>query len=126
MKVTRIYTGADNRSHFEELDMPLHAAAGSRRDTSNPLPAIGAAFGESAVLLPLDFHTAPRRQLVAMLSGSLEIECGDGSKRRFGPGDVFFADDTAGQGHVARDLSGPVRSLYVFVAPDADPGIWRA
>ena len=47
------------------------------------------AFGESPALEPQDWHHAPRRQVVAVLAGALEIEVGDGSKRRFAPGDCF-------------------------------------
>jgi quercetin dioxygenase-like cupin family protein len=43
-----------------------------------------------------EWHVAPRRQYVINLSGQSEIEIGDGTKRRFGPGDIFLADDTPG------------------------------
>ncbi len=59
------------------------------------------------------------------LSGLVEIECGDGSKRRMGAGDVLLADDTSGQGHITRDLEGPRRSIFIFLSPDLDPAQWR-
>jgi uncharacterized cupin superfamily protein len=37
-----------------------------------------------------------------MLSGEMEVEIGDGSKRRFKAGDVLLAEDTTGQGHITR------------------------
>jgi hypothetical protein len=39
---------------------------------------------------------------VINLSAETEIEFGDGTKRRFGTGDILLADDTAGQGHISR------------------------
>ena len=50
----------------------------------------------------LGWHTAPRRQWCITLSGSVEIGIGDGTVKTFGPGDVFLAEDTTGQGHTAK------------------------
>ncbi len=111
MKLTSIRTGDDGESHFEELDLPVDTS--QRRSTSAWISATRTAFGLSDTLEPQDWHHAPRRQLVAILSGRLEIEVGDGSTARFGPGDTFIADDLAGRGHLTRDLEGPVRLLYV-------------
>lgn len=122
MKLPRIYVGEDNRSHFEELDVPM---APERRATSEWLGGAAVAFGESPALEPQDWHHAPRRQLVAVLSGALEIEVGDGTKRRFGVGDYFLADDLGGQGHRTVDVEGPVRLLYVQLPADFDPTRWR-
>ena len=122
MKLARIYTGEDQRSHFEDLELPTHE---ERRVTSVAISATQAAFGESAALEPQDWHHAPRRQIVAVLSGLLEIEVGDGTKRRFGPGDCFMADDLTGQGHLTRDVQGPMRSLYIHLPDDLDLTVWR-
>jgi quercetin dioxygenase-like cupin family protein len=123
MKLTRIYAGDDGQSHFEDLELPMDES--QRRATSDALSATTAAFGVSAQLGAQDWHHAPRRQLVAVLSGALEIRVGDGSSRRFGVGDVFFADDLAGQGHHTSDVGGPMRLLYVHVPDDFDPTAWR-
>jgi hypothetical protein len=50
-----------------------------------------------------------------MLSGGqVEIEVGDGSKRRLGPGDVLLAEDTSGRGHRSRAVDGQARtSLFI-------------
>jgi hypothetical protein len=50
----------------------------------------------------------------------------DGSKRRFGAGDCFLADDLSGQGHKTVDVEGPVRLLYVQLPADIDATRWRA
>ncbi len=123
MKLPRIYVGDDNQSHFEELELPLQA---ERRATSQWLSGAAVAFGESPALEPQDWHHAPRRQLVAVLNGVLEIEVGDGTKRRFEVGDFFLADDLPGQGHLTRDIQGPVRLLYVQLPASLDPTAWRA
>jgi uncharacterized cupin superfamily protein len=46
-----------------------------------------------------DWHPAPQRQFVIILSGQLEIGFEDGSKRVFGAGDARLVEDTTGKGH---------------------------
>lgn len=121
MKITRI-RDVEGESHFEEVDLPLDTS--QRRATSVWMPASATAFGLSEALEPQDWHHAPRRQLVAVLSGVLEIEVGDGSTARFGPGETFIADDLAGQGHLTRDIEGPVCLLYVHLPDDLDLEAW--
>jgi hypothetical protein len=123
LNLKRIYTGNDGESHFEDLDLPMDTT--QRRATSAVIAATQAAFGISDALEPQDWHHAPRRQLVAVLSGVLEIECGDGSLARFAAGDTFVADDLAGRGHLTRDLEGPVRLLYVHLPDNLDFTPWR-
>ena len=126
MKVTRIYTGDDGRSHFEDLDIPLH---------DSPMGQMTGAIPTTSVLFRrpngsgptdlLDFHTAPRRQFVIHLAGRVEIETGSGATRRFGVGDVLLADDTTGQGHISRGIEGPRAQIFVALADGVDLDRWR-
>jgi hypothetical protein len=125
MKITRMYTGEDSRTHFEDLDVPMQAARNGRR--SDALEVTGMLFRESAGDDHyLELHPAPRRQLILCLSGEVEIECGDGDKRLFGPGDLYLADDLTGEGHVHREISGPVKHAWVFLPPEMDLSAWGA
>ena len=117
MRITRLYSGADGESHFEEIEAELRdGAAGAR---SVPLSV------ESLILrtTPGDYeparHLAPRRQFIINLDGEVEIEAG-GATRRFGPGTLIFAEDLCGRGHVTRDVGGARRSLVIPVADDFD------
>jgi len=95
--LVRIYTGSDGESHFEDLTLP---APGSNE---TPLQkATGATFRRQPPGLFMDWHPAPRRQYIITLSGSAEIGLGDGTVRRFGPGDVLLAEDLTGKGHTTR------------------------
>jgi hypothetical protein len=123
MRAARIYTGADKRSHFEELDIPLKP--GNYGSLSELVPAEGVIFRETPVGGALDFHVAPRRQFVITLAGLVEVECGDGTKRRFGPGDIMLADDTTGQGHITREVQGPRRSLFIPLPESFDTRPWK-
>ena len=93
MDIVRIFTGDDGRSHFEDLDVALEDF-GMRGQISERWPARGVQFRTVSGEYELDFHNAPRRQLVVNLTGSVEIELGDGTKRVFGPGTIFLAEDT--------------------------------
>jgi hypothetical protein len=122
--VVRVYTGDDGESHFEHLDIPLEEGPYGRM--SQRLPATGVIFRETQPGSVLDFHTAPRRQFVIVLSGSAELECGDGTVHRLGPGDVLLADDTTGHGHISRDIDGPRRSIFLPLTDDFDVSRYRA
>ena len=113
MKVTRIYTGADNQSHFEDLLVPMKDA-GKIGFISEISKATGVVFRETGGDYNYDFHTAPRRQYVVNLEGEVEIEVGDGSKRVLRAGDILLAEDTTGQGHISRAVAGkPRKSLFI-------------
>ncbi len=112
MKITRIYTGEDGESHFEEIDLPVKLVEGIEATAKEA--ATGVYFRRATAGHVQDWHPAPRRQYVITLSGQSEIEIGDGTKRRFGPGDIFLADDTTGRGHITRVVGSEPR-LYVTV-----------
>ncbi len=104
MRITRIFSGDDGESHFEDVDVPLQDH-GPRGLMSELVKATGVIFRQTGPAYDLDWHNAPRRQYVVNLSGGqVEIEATDGTKRRFGPGDVLLAEDTTGRGHVSRAI----------------------
>jgi len=112
MKIIKLYTGTDNESHFEELDVELNLIG--HMEVSALQPAHGILFRRAPATHLSDYHNAPRRQYVITLAGHVEIETGDGTVRRFGPGDVMLADDTTGHGHITRVVGGQPRH-YVMV-----------
>ena len=112
MKITRIYTGPDNESHFEEKEVDLKF--NGDMEVSDPEPAEGILFRRAPASHLNSFHPAPRRQYVITLSGQAEIETGDGTVKRFGPGDTMLADDTTGRGHITRVVGGQPR-VYVMI-----------
>ena len=113
MRVTRLYTGADQQSHFEdyEVEMDDHGPIGflsARHPVSNLM------FRSTGADYDFDWHNAPQRQYIVILEGGLDIEIGDGTRRRFGAGDILLAEDTTGQGHISRAVDGqPRRSLFI-------------
>ncbi len=113
MQVVRIFTGADNESHFEDLQVPLEAM-GAAGAMSKPVAVSSVIFRETAEDYNLDFHPAPRRQYVVNLTGGVEIETGSGEIRVLGPGDILLAEDTTGRGHKSRAVNDePRRCLFI-------------
>ena len=112
MKIVRLYTGTDNESHFEDVEVELDSLG--RFEASALQSAHGIQFRRAPATHLSNYHTAPKRQYVITLAGQVEIETGDGTIRRFGPGDVMLAEDTAGHGHITRVVGGQPRH-YVFI-----------
>jgi hypothetical protein len=96
------YTGADGQSHFDEIEVEIEKLQ----------PGDGIIFRQVPSTYLNTWHRAPRRQYIINLSGESEVEVGDGTKRRLGPGDIYLADDTTGQGHISRAVGNQPR---VFV-----------
>jgi len=112
MRIVRLYTGKDGESHFEEIDAAFEKMGDT--ETTALQGATGVAFRRAPAGHVQDWHPAPRRQYVITLSGQAEIEIGDGTVRRFGPGDVMLADDLTGRGHITR-VVGSAPRVYVAI-----------
>lgn len=59
-------------------------------------------FDEGATF---DRHTAPQPQYIVYLEGEVEIEASNGEKKSFKAGDILFATDLDGEGHITKTLS---------------------
>ena len=124
MKVLYLYTGDDDRSHFANLEVPL--APGRSGVISDAIPASRVAFRETGPTDSQAWHNAPYRQFIAILQGVVELEVGDGTRRRLGPGDVVLADDRWGEGHMTREIESPRASMMVPVSAEFDLAPWGA
>src|SRR5258706_2535360 len=114
--IVRIFTGHDGQTHFEDLPLPAE-------ESHNVALRAGAnlVFRCFPAEYFSDWHTAPRRQYIFVLSGQMEIGIGDGTTRRFGPGDMVLADDMTGKGHTTRSLGVPRVSATVAAADSHQP-----
>ena len=103
--IFRVYTGADGQSHIAAEPLTLQPFVDSEGAYGEGTPLQGAT-GITFRLAPpgyvLSWHCAPRRQYTITLSGAAEVEVGDGTVARVGPGDVLLAEDLTGQGHSTR------------------------
>ena len=126
MKIVRFASASDGGSQFVEVDFPIDNAStdafGNTVHRSAILPAQTTMATEMPEGLYQDWHPASRRQLLVVLSGTLEVETSDGRKHRCGSGDVFLADDIGSRGHRTRTIDGPARVLFVHLPPEANLG----
>ena len=89
----RLFTGSDGQSHIEPIEID------QMPEWTQGIATTRITFRRDPAGHFQDWHPAPRRQFVIIISGQLEIGLGDGSKHRFGPGDARLVEDTTGQGH---------------------------
>jgi len=106
-RVVRMYTGTDNRSHFEDLSSTIELGPGASKSDVRITGSIQFGYQPVGHIIPM--HPAPRRQYVITLQGNSEIELGDGTTQSFGPGDVMLAEDTHGEGHITRVIGSIAR-----------------
>jgi quercetin dioxygenase-like cupin family protein len=119
IRCIRLWTGDDQNSHFEEGFLDIEPGRNADLLTGQ-LPASTISFEETAPGGKLDWHTAPVRQLVITLSGTLDFWTRGGAHFLISPGDVLLAEDTAGGGHSWRLVDDqPWRRAYVVLAGDA-------
>ncbi len=117
MRITRITSGGDGASRFDDLEVPLHDAGEIGR-LSEAVPARSVIFRETEPDYDYDWHPAPQRQLIVLLDGEIEIEVGTGERRRFSGGDILLVEDTEGPGHRTRTVDGR-RRRSLFIPLDA-------
>src|SRR5258708_6598729 len=114
MRLFRIYTRPSGESAIEIREVPMSGP----RPTSASFQAGALFFRETPEGFVQDLHNAPRRQLIFLTSGILELESSDGERLICRPGDLIFAEDTAGKGHITRSLRDVRGFVHVAMAED--------
>ncbi len=128
MKITRFYTNEDGETRFSEIDIPIDF---KREDLDGNVILLSKAFNSPKVrfvVLPEgydhDWHNAPKRQFVILLSGVVEVRTSDNQVRQWGAGDMMLADDVSGKGHQTRAINGSVHMVYVPLPADLSLEYW--
>ena len=120
--IWRVYSGADGRSHLEQVTLsmtPFVDVEGAHGVAAPTQPVTGITFRAAPPGYVLDWHCAPRRLYSISLSGIAEVEVGDGTVARVGPGDVVLAEDLTGQGHITRVIGDQPRFYAVIPLAEA-------
>jgi len=106
--VSRLYHDEAGESHF--IDETVEVTAMNFAPPAPPIYVSGPTPAAQVVYLFLpagydgDFHPAPRRQVMTLLSGRMESSVSDGETRTFRPGSSMLVEDTEGRGHSTRAL----------------------
>jgi hypothetical protein len=116
-KVVRVYATPDGGSRVEELTISPNAKP---VDITRMTAGV---YGGSGARAP-DWHTAPRKQFAINMTGELEVELTDGTRRKIGS-DLVYLEDLTGKGHVTRAL-GPITNVFLHVPDDFDVVAWAA
>jgi len=95
--VTRMYTGPDGLTHFEETSLPF----------AMPMNAVGTSFRRSPgpqksggpEARGFEFHSGPNKRYVVTLSGRAEIEGSGGGRFIADTNHILLVEDLTGKGH---------------------------
>ena len=104
-----IYSDSDGRTHFREEFFPLQKTQSADPKTLVLQTPFVDAQKLGFLTIPRgyssEWHPAPGKRFIIVLSGRAEIEVGSGERRKVGPGDVVLVTDVQGRGHITRVLS---------------------
>lgn len=121
MRVIRIFTKDSGDSAIELREVPMSKV---ERPMSDTFKCSSIFFRETPEGHVQDFHNAPRRQLIFLTSGILELEASDGRRVVCRPGDLIFAEDMQGKGHITRSLRDTRGFVHVTMPEDFDVSRW--
>jgi hypothetical protein len=103
-----IYSDKEGQTHFRDEYFPWQKYQGSNPKLTVMQTPFVDAQKLGFVTIPRgsssDWHPAPGKRFVVVLSGLAELEVGSGEKREVGPGDVVLVTDVQGRGHVTKVL----------------------
>ena len=122
--VMRLYSGADGQSHLTEMTLAMDDFEDTEGAYGCATPWLSCdrlAIRQAPDDFSLGWHTAPRRQVLVQLQGSLQVTVASGDTAIVGPGDVLLAEDLTGQGHLTRSVGeGPCMYAIVPLAADEE------
>jgi hypothetical protein len=121
MTCFHMHGDAAGETHLTPLDLPVQETYAGTVRGLNDIPATTMGFGEFVGDRKPDagLHDAPRRQLLVVLRGVLEIETSLGQQERLRPGDVLLADDVGTKGHHSRDVGeDPLMLMAIGIGSD--------
>ncbi len=116
LPVTVLFSGQDNLTHFRDEPWILkdfEIGANAKQTEFKEADSIGVLRLEVGSFF--DWHPAPRKQFVLVISGRIEIKAGDGENRIFEPGKILIAADDLGRGHQTKPL-GDQAAVIICVA----------
>ncbi len=104
IKVTRLYSGNDGESHFENIyfDTPNQEGIGG---ISKEMGCQGFYMRTMPHDYKVGWHNSDRRQFLVVIQGAIEMTVASGEKRVFQVGDIVLCEDKTGNGHTSQGIS---------------------
>jgi hypothetical protein len=118
VRCVRVYTGDDDRAHFEDLEISLEDDVFGWKGA--PVTVTSADFRTIRPDYVGGWSRTPQPRFVIVLAGVMIVEVGDGSIRRLEAGDVLLNEDMSGEGHKAHNDGTLRRIMTVSIAEDFD------
>jgi mannose-6-phosphate isomerase-like protein (cupin superfamily) len=121
LKHYRIYADDSGESHLDQKEVkqslvnaappapPFYVSA------FNPASKYG--FYSAPPEWTGNWHPAPAKQFMVLLSGALDVEVSDGDVVRLNPGDVLLVEDTMGKGHKSKNSGEGYCRFFVVQIP---------
>jgi hypothetical protein len=113
MQYTRIYADEAGQSHFEDVEISL-TDNGNIGFLSDSIAVSSVQFRENKANYNWNFHTAPAKQFIILLGGSIEIATSLGELRTFKAGEIILVEDTTGKGHKTRKIKNAKRKSIII------------
>ncbi len=120
LELVHLYADAEGESHFGTVEIDLRAV-----DFAPPAPPLEVSEIRDArhgiLSAPPgwfgDWHPAPARQFMCLVSGTLAVSVSDGETRVLESGTIVLLEDTEGVGHATRVVSDePAVLMFAQVA----------
>jgi hypothetical protein len=117
MGTSRMYADANGDSTWQPINLA------EQKEWLAGVPAKDIKFGIRPPNVTQEWHSAPARQFVIVLSGQLQITYVDGSIRVFGAGEARLMDNITGKGHQTMALGDEPCITATVVLQDQEPRI---
>ena len=110
-----VYGDADGTTHITEVAYSM--TSGDYAPPAPPLEISAHTPATGMVVLAFpdgwygDYHPAPKKQWMILLSGALEIGVSDGTKHTLKPGEIVLADEVGSKGHTTRVVGNTPASI---------------
>ena len=121
LKYHRFYSNASGESHLDEVEVKESLAEAAPPTPPLLVSAFNPAYQWGFFSTPEgwfgDWHPAPARQFMILLSGSVDVMVSDGSVLQMKPSDIVLLEDTWGKGHMSRNVSDGVCHYFVARLP---------
>ena len=117
MGTSRMYTDENGDTTWQPIDLDDHP------EWLEAIDATDIKFGIRPPNVEQDWHPAPQRQFVIILSGELQITYPDGSQKVFGAGEARLMDNITGKGHKTIALGAEPCITATVVLVDQTPRI---
>jgi hypothetical protein len=122
MNFFRVHADAAGETHLTPISLPAASdqSGGDKRFGLGDIPTTTLTIGRLAERkFDQGWHTPPRRQVVVVLRGVLEVTTTSGDSQRFQSGDCLLADDLDSKGHITRDVGEDyLETLTIGIPPD--------